>query len=57
MKNSIRKLKGKLKLRRTRSKPYKQKSYSTTNIIIIIGIVAIVGFIILAVILECRTDF
>ncbi len=57
MKNSIRKLKGKLKLRRTRSKPYKQKSYSTTNIIIIIGIVAIVGFIILAVILECTTDF
>ncbi|MFY7670805.1 hypothetical protein ACOSP6_06920 [Tenacibaculum sp. MEBiC06402] len=53
----MRKLRGKIKIRRKRSKPYKQKNYSRNNIIVTIGVIAIVGFVILAIILECSSKF
>ncbi|WP_299680058.1 hypothetical protein [uncultured Tenacibaculum sp.] len=41
-----------LKIRRKRSKPIDQKYYKANNIVIILGVIALVGFIILAVILN-----
>ena len=41
-----------LKIRRKRSKPIDQKYYKANNIVIILGISALIGFIILAIVLN-----
>ncbi|TCP25880.1 hypothetical protein EV195_103242 [Tenacibaculum skagerrakense] len=53
----MRRLNGKIKIRRKRSKPFKQRNYSTSNIITTIGIVAMAGFVILAIVLECSDKY
>jgi hypothetical protein len=53
----MRKIRGKFKIRRKRSKPFKQINYSRNNVITTIGIIAFIGFITLAIVIECSGKF